>query len=231
MKFSNDTIKILKNYTTINSSGVFKAGNKLRTFSSSRNIWSLAEIEEEIPRDFIIYELSTLLNMISCVEDDYEINFKEKNLEIVSSKGLFEIFYIAEKSVNDTSLVRIPPENSPEVEKVYTFDISGDEFQTMMRAISVTSAPTLSILCNGKDVIMKANDRKNETSNSYRKKIGEFDQEFKIICQVDNLKVIPEDYQVSICRSIKKANSAAIKFISKNRKLEYFIATEEGTVI
>ena len=66
MKFSNDTIKILKNYTTINSSGVFKAGNKLRTFSSSRNIWSLAEIEEEIPRDFIIYELSTLLRTLLC---------------------------------------------------------------------------------------------------------------------------------------------------------------------
>ncbi len=231
MKFSSDTMKILKNYTTINSSGVFKAGNKIRTMSSEKNIWSMAEIKEEIPRDFIICDLSTFLAMISCVDDDYEINFKEKNLEIVSSKGLFEFFYIAEKSVNGTNLVTVPFTNSPEVEKLYTFDISGEEFQTMMKAISVTSAPTLSFLCNGKDVIMKANDRKNETSNSYRKKIGEFDQEFKIICRVDNLKIIPEDYQISICRSVKKANSAAIKFISKNRKLEYFIATEEGTII
>lgn len=231
MKLSNDTIKILKNYATISDDAVFRKGNKLRTIASSRNIYSVAEIEEEIPRDCVIYDLGTFLNMVSCVEDDYEINFKEKNLEIVSDRGVFEIFYVEEKVLNGNSLVNVPPEHAPGVENIYSFDISASEFQTMMKAISVTSAPTITFLCNGKDVIMKANDRRNESSNCYRKKIGEFNEEFKVICQVDNLKIIPEDYTVSICRAVKNSKRAALLFVAKNRKLEYFIATEEGTEI
>lgn len=230
MKLSNDTIKILKNYTAINNNAVFRKGNKLRSYSSSGNIYSVAEIGEEIPRDCIIYDLSTFLAMLSCVDDDYDIDFKEKNVEITSNKGVFDIYYVEEKSINGIPLVRIPPENTPDVEELYSFDITSDEFQTMMKAISVTSAPFLTFFCNGKEVTLKANDRKNESSNSYRKKIGNFDKEFKVFCQVDNLRVIPEDYTVSICVSTK-SKKPLLKFTAKNKNLQYFIASEEGSKI
>ena len=55
---SRTTLDVLKNYATINSSIVFRKGNKLRTISNAENILSQFTSEEVFPTDFAIYDLS-----------------------------------------------------------------------------------------------------------------------------------------------------------------------------
>ena len=52
MKLSDKTLSVLKNFSTINQSLLFKQGNKLRTISVMKNILAEATITEEIPTDF-----------------------------------------------------------------------------------------------------------------------------------------------------------------------------------
>ena len=62
MKLSDKTLSVLKNFSGINQSILFKEGNKLRTISVMKNILAEATITEEFPRDFGIYDLNQFLN-------------------------------------------------------------------------------------------------------------------------------------------------------------------------
>jgi len=62
MKLSDKTIKLLKNFSSINQSILFKEGSKLRTISVMKNILAEATVDEEFPKDFGIYDLVQFLN-------------------------------------------------------------------------------------------------------------------------------------------------------------------------
>ena len=65
MKLSDKTILLLKNFSSINQSILFKQGKKLRTISVMKNILAEATIAEDIPKDFGIYDLNQFLNGLS----------------------------------------------------------------------------------------------------------------------------------------------------------------------
>ena len=60
MKLSDSTLSLLKNFSTINTSILFKQGNRLRTISVMKNILAEATVPEEFPKDFGIYDLSLI---------------------------------------------------------------------------------------------------------------------------------------------------------------------------
>ena len=65
MKLSDKTTLLLKNFSSINQSILFKSGNKLRSMSVMKNILAEATIQEDIPKDFGIYDLNQFLNGLS----------------------------------------------------------------------------------------------------------------------------------------------------------------------
>ena len=65
MKLSESTVNLLKNFSSINQSILFKEGTKLRTISVMKNILVEANVAEEFPRDFGIYDLNQFLNGLS----------------------------------------------------------------------------------------------------------------------------------------------------------------------
>ena len=65
MKLSESTVNLLKNFSSINQSILFKAGNKLRTISVMKNILVEANVAEEFDKDFGIYDLNQFLNGLS----------------------------------------------------------------------------------------------------------------------------------------------------------------------
>ena len=64
MKLSDRTVNLLRNFSTINQSILFKQGTKLRTISVMKNILAEATISEELPKDFGIYDLGQFLSLI-----------------------------------------------------------------------------------------------------------------------------------------------------------------------
>ena len=76
MKLSDNTLTILKNFAGINNSILVKEGTKLRTISVAKNILAEADITEEFPRDFAIYDLNQFLNGLS-LHADPDLDFQE----------------------------------------------------------------------------------------------------------------------------------------------------------
>ena len=65
MKLSNETISVLKNFSTINANLMVKAGSSLSTMSAMKNIVAKADVTEEFPSDFAIYDLNEFLSALS----------------------------------------------------------------------------------------------------------------------------------------------------------------------
>jgi len=82
MKLSEKTLSLLKNFGSINQSILFKEGNKLRTISVMKNILAEAEIAEDIPQDFGIYDLNQFLNGLS-LHQSPELDFENHGYVVI----------------------------------------------------------------------------------------------------------------------------------------------------
>ena len=65
VSLSKNTLDVLKNFSSINSSIVFREGSTVRTISNAENILAKFTGEEFFPTDFAIYDLSQFLGGLS----------------------------------------------------------------------------------------------------------------------------------------------------------------------
>jgi hypothetical protein len=70
---------------------------------------------------------------------------------------------------------------------------------------------------------MKIGDKKMDTANSFNKIIGEFDGDFSCDIATENLKMITDDYVVTLSQKM------ACEFRSKNNTMVYLIAMEPSS--
>ena len=86
MKLSNETVTVLKNFSTINQNLVIKTGSDISTMSAMKNIVAKAKVKESFPKDFAIYDLNEFLSCLSLFEkpdlefdDDFVIITEDGN--------------------------------------------------------------------------------------------------------------------------------------------------------
>ena len=86
MKLSETTVNLLKNFSSINQSILFKAGSRLRTISVMKNILVEANITEELPKDFGIYDLNQFLNGLS-LHGSPDLDFEKADDYVLIKEG------------------------------------------------------------------------------------------------------------------------------------------------
>ena len=78
MKLSDNTISVLKNYSTINQNLMINMGSTLNTMSAMKNIVAKATVEETFEKDVAIYDLNEFLACMSLFQNldlDFQDNF------------------------------------------------------------------------------------------------------------------------------------------------------------
>ena len=216
MKLSEKTLALLKNFSTINQSILFKKGNTLRTMSVMKNILAEADIEEEIPQDFAIYDLVQFLNGIDLYEN-HELDFKnESHLFIRGGKNNRTKYFFA-----DPSVIVAPPEKTltlPSEDVSFTFD--NNQLISILKASAIYGLPDLSAVGEAGVVKLVVRDKKNDTSNEFAINVGETDREFSFNFKVENIKILAGSYNVVISEKLLS------RFVNENYNLTYFIALE-----
>ena len=104
MKLSNNTLSLLKNFSSINQSILFKKGNTLRTISVMKNILAEATISEEFMRDFGIYDLNQFLNGLS-LHSSPELDFGNDGYVMIREGKSRSKYFFA-----DPNVIVTPPE-------------------------------------------------------------------------------------------------------------------------
>lgn len=228
MKISQNTISLLQSFNQINSNLLVRPGNRLITRSATGSSQARATVDETFPTQFAIYDLSQFLGLLG-VSTDPDIDFGQKNMTIKSSNGgEIEFFYA------DESLINAPPDSEVNVEPTFTFTLTNNDIQVIQKTSAIVSATMLSVIGEKNKVMLKINDPKNTTSNSYKKELGTTDQQFLARMTIDNFRAIVADtYDVQVGNAVGKGGHKVpvFHFTSTTRKLTYLIAADNTSKI
>ena len=215
MKLSDSTISLLKNFSTINQSILFKQGTRLRTISVMKNILAEATIAEEFPKDFGIYDLNQYLNGLA-LHNNPELNFEDDNYVVIKEGRSRSKYFFA-----DPSVIITPPEKSIELpSEDVTFDLSTDQLDKLLKAAAIYQLPDLAVVGGNGVVKVVVRDKKNDTSNDFAITVGETDATFSFNFKVENIKILPGTYSVVVSQKLLS------RFTNKNQDLVYYIALE-----
>jgi hypothetical protein len=215
MKLSDNALAILKNFAGINNSILVKQGNKLRTISVAKNILAEAEIKEEFPRDFAIYDLNQFLNGLS-LHQDPDLDFNEESyLSIKEGKRRVKYFFA------DPNVIIAPPEKEIQLPtQDVCFQMDSVTLEKLVKAAAVYQLPDFSAIGENGVIKLVVRDKKNDTSNEYAIVVGETDKEFTFNFKVENIKIIPGAYDVVVSSKLLS------QFTNTQHNLKYYIALE-----
>jgi len=219
MKLSDNTLTILKNFAGINNSILVKQGNKLRTISVAKNILAEADINEEFPRNFAIYDLNQFLNGLS-LHQDPELDFtNDSYITIREGKRRVKYFYA------DPNVIISPPEKEIQLpSKDVCFQLESASLEKLVKAAAVYQLPDFSAVGEAGVIRLVVRDKKNDTSNEYSIVVGETDKEFTFNFKVENIKIIPGSYDVVVSEKLLS------KFTNERYNLSYWIALEPDSM-
>jgi len=215
MNLSDKTLTILKNFAGVNNSILVKKGNQLRTISVAKNILAEAEIEEDFPREFGIYDLNQFLNGLS-LHQDPDLDFENDSyLNIREGKRRAKYFFA------DPQVIISPPEKEITLpSQDVHFQLESTALDKLLKAAAVYQLPDFSVIGEAGVVKLVVRDKKNDTSNSYSVVVGETDKEFTFNFKVENIKIIPGSYDVVVSSKLLS------QFSNSQYNLKYFIALE-----
>jgi hypothetical protein len=197
MKLSDKTLTLLKNFSSINQSILFKEGSSLRTISVMKNILAEATIEEELPKDFGIYDLNQFLNGLN-LHQNAELDFQNDGYVVIKEGKSRSKYFFA-----DPNVIITPPEKDivlPSEDVCFLLDTK--ELDKLLKAASVYQLPDLSVVGEAGVVKLVVRDKKNDTSNDFSVVVGETNDTFSFNFKVENIKILPGSYEVVISRKL-----------------------------
>ena len=219
MELSDTTINILKNYATINPNIVIGEGNTIKTISVARNVMSKTEVVETFDSTIGIYDLNEFLGAVSLVKEPrFEVT--KDYINISDSRRSVKYF------LSDPEMLTSPGKdvNMPDTEVKFSLDT--DTLSDLKKAASNFGYENISIKPSKGSVSLSVTDTDNATSNVFSIDVeGTYPEgaDFNFILNVNNLKVVNEDYDVEI------SSKLISHFTSKQSPTEYFIALEKSS--
>ena len=215
MKLSDNTLSLLKNFSTINQSILFKQGSKLRTISVMKNILAEATVSEELPKDFGIYDLNQFLNGLG-LHQSPELDFENDGHVVIKEGKMRSKYFFA-----DPQVIITPPDKEITLPtEDVSFELSTQQLDKLLKAAGIYQLPDLAVIGEAGVVKLLVRDKKNDTSNTFAVTVGETDKVFTFNFKIENIKILPGTYEVVVSQKLLS------KFTNKDCDLRYYIALE-----
>jgi hypothetical protein len=212
MKFSNETLTVLKSFTAINKSILLSSGNVLKTITPEKTLIAIADITDEIPSDACIYDLSRFLSILSLYKDP-DVEFFDKYFIISEGKRRTKYVFA------DLSMIHTPPEKEITIPSAdVTVSVTEGDLSSVLKAAGVLQFSEIAFVGEGGKCYLKAIDSSNNGADDFGIEIGETADNFQIIIKTDNLKLMPLDYEVTLC------SKGISEF--KGKGVTYFVAID-----
>jgi hypothetical protein len=209
MKLEQRTIQILKNFSAINPSLLFKAGSTLTTLAPSHTVFATATVKEEFPCDFAIYDLARLLSIMSMFDDTMDI----KDGYLLLGDKNKSVKYVCSKPEHI-----VTPEKEYKLKKADdSFPITKEHLSTVMKATGLLQLPEFAFVGDGKTVSIQALDSKNPTGDVCTVGVAFRKEKFKVVFDTENInKILLDEYVAEL------SLNGMVKFTNKD--LSYLIA-------
>ena len=216
---SKKTLDVLKNFSTINSSIVFRKGSTVRTISNAENILAKFTGEEIFPSDFAIYDLSQFLSGISLFNDP-QLEFTSNDFVSIRGGRTSAKYYFSDPEI---TLKSAPEKNVNFPGADLQFSLTGDDLIALQKASAVYGLPDLTFQSEeGLDTIkLILRDKENDTSNTYDLAVaGCATGTYSLDVKIENIRLLPGDYSVKVSKHLIS------EWTNANVDLTYYIALE-----
>jgi hypothetical protein len=222
MKISSATLQVMKNYSTINSNLLVKAGNSLSTMSPNRNILANANVAETFPGEFAIYDLSQFLGIVSIFEDP-DFTFGTSSVVLSSGKKAIEYFYASPDVIVSPTATMEAKVAEAAANPDVTFNLSAQTLNEVLKAANILQLTDISVVSSEGKVCIVVADPKNPSSNKFSIDVDGSGSDLSIVLQAENLKMISGDYTVSV------TSSGLSKFANAKHNINYYIMASTKT--
>lgn len=218
MELSDNTLQVLKNFSTINQNVMIRAGNTIKTISEARNVLATAVVDVDFPQDMGVYDLNEFLGVLNLV-DTPRLKFGDGFTTVSDSTGRSKVKYFF--SPEETLTTPQKDINMPDADVKFVLD--NGTLNKLKRAASALGHDEVTI--SGKDGVLSLSvvESQNSTSNAFSIDIdGDFGEAvFNFVLNISNLKILPGDYDVSI------SSKLISNFSHKDLNINYWIALEK----
>ena len=215
MKLSDKTLTLLKNFSSINQSILFKQGSSLKTISVMKNILAEATIEEDLPTDFGIYDLNQFLNGIG-LHQHPDLDFTNPGHVVIREGKSRTKYFFA-----DPQVIVTPPDKEITLPtEDVSFELSTSHLDKLLKAAAIYQLTDLAVVGGDGVVKIVVRDKKNDTSNDFSIVVGETDSTFSFNFKVENIKILPGTYDVVVSQKLLS------RFTCRDYDLTYYIALE-----
>ena len=216
---SKKTLDVLKNFSTINSSIVFRKGSTVRTISNAENILAKFTGEEVFPVDFAIYDLSQFLSGISLFSDP-QLEFDNENFVNIRGSRQSARYYFSDPEI---TLKSAPEKNVKFPGADVQFNLTGEDLIALQKASAVYSLPDLTFQSEegSNEIKLILRDKENDTSNTYDLTVaGNSTGTYSLDVKIENIRLLPGDYTVKVSQHLIS------EWTNVNVDLTYYIALE-----
>ena len=216
---SKKTLDVLKNFSTINSSIVFRKGSTVRTISNAENILAKFTGEEVFPTDFAIYDLSQFLSGISLFNDP-QLEFTSNDFVSIRGGRTSAKYYFSDPEI---TLKSAPEKNVNFPGADLQFNLSAEDLVQLQKASAVYSLPDLTFQSEEGSTQIKLilRDKENDTSNTYDLSVaGCSTGTYSLDVKIENIRLLPGDYNVKVSKHLIS------EWTNQNVDLTYYIALE-----
>lgn len=216
MKLDQRTLQVLKNFSSINPSILFRPGNVVRTVTPTKTILAKATLAQDFPSLFAIYDLNKLLSVLSLF-DDPDLEIGEKSVVIRSGRKKVNYVFADQNTIvapKEGKEINFP---TPDV----SFELTNEALADVTKALGVLRQPEIAVVGDGETITLQTVNSKDPTSDVYSIEVGETNRSFNCVFKAENIRLLPDNYTVDI------ASAGISRFTSKD--VEYYIAIEANS--
>jgi hypothetical protein len=220
VSISNDTLSVLRNFSSINPNVVLKPGQQVKTISEAKNILAVADIVEDFPTEMGIYDLNEFLSVVNLVNDP-QLNFADNYVDVVGNSSKVKYFF------SDSSILTTPQKDitMPDCEVQVSF--TDETLSQIRKAASALGHNEMSISATNDAVNIKVFDSKDSSANIYNIELandaGYKEDQFDFVINIANLKLLDGDYEVKI------SSKLISEWKNTTKPVTYYIALEKNS--
>jgi len=208
MKVSENTLKLLKNFAGINPSILIRKGSLLVTQSIPGDILAEAQIQEDFPVEFGLYDLTEFLNTLKLFSSPI-LDFSNADNNYVNICEEDDLSFKVKYTFANKKHITYPKNRPVEEPRDIEFDLDIPTLDSIMKAANVMQLPNMIVLpSTDGNVRIEVSDMKDKSSNCFSIDIkGTIESltDFSAIFKMDSFKMLPNNYSVSIASSQKSS--------------------------
>ena len=214
---SNQTLQVLKNYSTINSSILIREGSELKTISVGENAIAQYTCEESFPQTFGIYDLNQFLAGLSLFESP-TLEFNNQEYVYIRGRGRSAKYYFSDPEI---TLKSAPNKDVNFPGADIQFSLTQEDLTGLQKAANIYSLPDLVFRSNSGEISLELRDKENDTSNGYSQTVvGDTTGDYELTIKVENIRLHPGDYSVTVSKHLIS------EWKHQNLDLTYYVALE-----